>query len=165
MDKKMSINVLGAILMVVFLLLTFSPYWSLGSGEASISIQKYLWFPSDQKALVSSLTEQLGLAKSFDITTIVLAPLGTMVLCAIGVVVTCIKARSGWVPVFPAAAGLIGLVGYLSNDVFRLGFAWMLHMIICIALFVIGMYGIVCNLVAFIQEQAKEKERRALRGY
>ena len=156
MAKKMSINILGAILMIVLLVLMFSPYWQLGGSEGSISIQKYIWFPKDQKALQSYIDDQLGV-KKFDVTSIVLMPVLTMVLCAFGVVLSCIKRRSSWVAIFPTAAGLIGLLGYLSHDVFKLGAGWILHLIVCIAVFVAGLYGLAYGLFIYRHDQVLEK--------
>ena len=130
-------NVICAVLMVILLVLQFSSFWQFGENqETSVSIQGYIWFPSDHNDLVKYFEEATG--TDHDINSILLPPILTLVLGAVGAVLCLIKADQIWTPAFPIVCGAVGAWGYLTKAVFKLGVNWPLHLVVCIAMLIVG---------------------------
>ena len=146
MAKRMGLNFLGGVLMIVLLILMFSPYWFIEVGKPGISIQDYVWFPGHHKDLVNYFNDELAV-KKFDVTTMATMPVLNLVICALGALACFFKSRKAWASAFPTAAGLLGIVNYLSQDTLRLGSGWAIHLVVCIAMFVVGMCGLFNALI------------------
>ena len=130
-------NVIAAVLMVVLLVLHFTPFWQYGDNqEQATSIQGYIWFPSDNGSLDKYIKANADPDHSVD--SILTMPILVLILGAVGAAFCLAKADQLWTGIFPAACGAVGLWGYLSKAAFQLGTNWVLHMIVCIALILIG---------------------------
>ena len=134
------IRLLCALLMVILLVTQFTPFWHYGEAGESCSISSYVWFPTDNKALETWLTEQDG---RHDLNSFVGMPILVLALSAVGAVVCLIKPDSGMVSLLPAACGAAGVIGYLAVPALKLGTGWMWHLLICAVLLVLGIYGAV----------------------
>lgn len=135
----------SALLMAILLVLQFTPFWQYGEAGESCSISGYVWFPSDQKQLESWITAQ---AEDHDLNSFVGMPILVLVLSAVGAVLCLIKPDSGWTPVLPAACGVAGLIAYLGSAALRLGTGWTWHLLICIVLTALGIYGLTLQVKA-----------------
>ncbi len=138
-NKAAACMVVSAILMVILLVLQFTPFWHYGEAGESCSISGYVWFPSDQKALESWLGTQ---AENHDLNSFVGMPILILLLSAVGAVICMIKPDAGAAPLLPAACGLAGIIGYLTTPALKLGAGWAWHLLICIALLALGVYGL-----------------------
>ena len=148
------INILCAILMVILLAMQFMPYWHMEEKEKSVSIQGFTWFPTDNQDLESFIREETGEA-DFGVTRIIGMPILELFLCAIGAVLCCCKSSNPLMLIFPTAAGLFGLWGYLTKPAFRLGGSWAFHLILCIILLILGAAGLVYGL----KDRVKDKKK------
>jgi len=57
-------------------------------------------------------------------------------------VICLIKPDNGLTALLPAACGLAGMIGYLTTPALKLGTGWTWHLLICIVLLVLGVYGL-----------------------
>ena len=134
-------NVIGAVLLVVLLVLQFTPFWQYGEAqEETTSIQGYIWFPTDNSALEKHLKATVDSSHTVD--SILMMPILVLVLGAVGTALCLAKADQLWAGIFPAACGAVGLWGYMTKAAFRVGSNWLLHVIVCIALIFIGIAAI-----------------------
>ncbi len=136
--KTKGISILCACLMVLLLVLQFVPYWQYGEEPEDVSIQRFVWFPTDCKGLEKQIGEEI-LDPGFSVGRIVLMPILELLLCAAGSVLCLLKGEEKWVSLFPVAAGGFGIWGYL-NPAFRLGSLWTLHFAVCILLLAAGAF-------------------------
>ncbi len=133
-------NMICAVLMVILLVLQFCPFWQFGENqESSASIQGYIWFPTEHGDLETYFEEATG--SDYSINSILIPPILTLVLGAAGIVLCLIKSNQIWASIFPIACGAVGIWGYLGKAVFKLGVNWQMHLVICIAMLVVGVVG------------------------
>lgn len=148
MSKKPSVsmlNLVSAALMLVLLILQFTPFWHFdGESEQSSSIQSYVWFPEDHKELDSYLSESCGV--DYSLNSIVAMPVLVLVLGAVGVVLCIMKGRHWATALLPAACGLVGTWGYLSRAAYHLGSGWGFHLVLCIAVLILGVSAAVLGV-------------------
>ena len=67
MKKTQTLNFVSVVLMAVYVILLFLPFWSYDG--ISSSIQSYIWFPGEKAELTAYLTAQLG--ESYTINNII----------------------------------------------------------------------------------------------
>lgn len=138
-------NVVCAVLMLLLVVLQFLPFWhyTANDAEAAASIQAYIWFPDDHKALESYLAEQID---GYSINSIVLMPILHLLLGVTGLVL-CLKMCSHpLVALFPTTVGGVGLWGFLSQAALRMGSMWWLQLLICLMLTGMGVYALIVGL-------------------
>ncbi len=133
-------NLICAVLMVFLLVLQFTPFWSFGEDAETASIQGYVWFPTDHGSLEKYIEEATG--SKHDINSILAMPILVLLLGAAGSLLCLIKHDQIWTAAFPVACGACGMWGYLSKAAFRLGTNWPFHLVLCIAMFVVGLLSI-----------------------
>ncbi len=139
-NKAAMCMLISAVLMVILLVLQFTPFWHHGEAGESCSISSYVWFPGDQKALETWLGSQ---AADHDLNSFVGMPILILALSAAGAVICLIKPDKGATPLLSTACGLAGMIGYLTTPALKLGTGWAWHLLICIALLALGVYGVV----------------------
>ena len=139
--KIRTLNLVSAIIMVILLVMQFMPYWHLGDEAKDVSIQGFTWFPTDHKDLESKIAEKTR-DVDFVVTHIIAMPILELLLCAAGAVCCCFMSKNPLMLLFPSAAGLFGLWGYLTQPAFRLGGTWLVHVAICVALLILGAGGL-----------------------
>ena len=138
-NKTAMCMVICAVLMAILLFLQFAPFWHYGEAGETCSISSYVWFPGDHKALENWLISQ---ADGHDLNSFVGMPILILVLSAIGTVICLLKPDKSLTPVLPVGCGLAGVIGYLGTPALRLGAGWVWHLLICVALLGLGIYGI-----------------------
>ena len=113
---------------------TFLPFWSYDG--ISSSIQSYIWFPGEKAELTAYLTAQLG--ESYTINNIIWPPILSFVAAVVGVILCAMYNDEPLMCLIPIIGGLIGAWGYLTTPAFQLGGNWILHLVVCIAMILIG---------------------------
>ena len=128
-DPK-TINLICIGLMLLMLILQFVPFWHY-DGTAS-SINGYVWFPTDHADTEAWLQSQIG--DWFTIQHLFAQPVLQLLLAVIGIIVCLAGADSKWPLLIPAACGVVGVWGYLSESALQLGSGWIFHLIVSIAM-------------------------------
>ena len=134
MKKTQTLNFVSVVLMAVYVILLFLPFWSYDG--ISSSIQSYIWFPGEKAELTAYLTAQLG--ESYTINNIIWPPILSFVAAAVGVILCAMYNDEPLMCLIPIVGGLIGVWGYLTTPAFQLGGNWILHLVVCIAMILIG---------------------------
>lgn len=131
------LNVVCAVLMLILLVLQFLPFWSYGDPSVSVSIQEYIWFPGDHTGLDKELTALVS--ADYSINDVLLMPILTLVLGAVGIVMCLFKSSNSRISLLPTACGLVGAFGYLTGAAFQVGSGWALHLVVCLLLVCAGL--------------------------
>lgn len=134
MKKTQTLNFVSVVLMAVYVILLFLPFWSYDG--ISSSIQSYIWFPGEKAELTAYLTAQLG--ESYTINNIIWPPILSFVAAVVGVILCAMYNDEPLMCLIPIVGGLIGAWGYLTTPAFQLGGNWILHLVVCIAMILIG---------------------------
>lgn len=134
MKKTQTLNFVSVVLMAVYVILLFLPFWSYDG--ISSSIQSYIWFPGEKAELTAYLTAQLG--ESYTINNIIWPPILSFVAAVVGVILCAMYNDESLMCLIPIVGGLIGAWGYLTTPAFQLGGNWILHLVVCIAMILIG---------------------------
>ncbi|MBE5783418.1 MAG: hypothetical protein E7329_08920 [Clostridiales bacterium] len=134
LDRASAPNFLSALVMAVIVVLLFTPFWHFGEGEAAqaVSINSYVWFPSDNTQVESYFQEALG--EKPEINSVIVMPILLLIFGAIGTVLCILKADQPFVAVFPASVGVAGIWGFATVPALRLGSTWGIMLALCIAL-------------------------------
>lgn len=133
-----------AALMVVLLVLQFTPFWHFMDGEeqAAVSISSYVWFPADYANVDDYLS---GTIDDYSINDMLTTPILLQVLCAAGAALCLIRAGHPLVLILPLAAGIAGTIGYLTTPALHMGGNWVLHLLISILLLAAAAAGLILN--------------------
>ena len=134
-NRLSACNVIAAILMVVLLILQFTPFWQYGENQTA-SVQGYIWFPSDHQELETYFLDTTGI--SYDVNAVLMPPILMLIVGVIGVVLCLSRSDAAWTAVCPIACGGLTLWGFLTNAVLRLGCTWLLQLLIGSMLLLIG---------------------------
>ncbi|MBR3873906.1 MAG: hypothetical protein IKJ26_07010 [Clostridia bacterium] len=131
------LNLLCAILMIALLVCQFSPFWQYGEpdSQTAVSINGYIWFPTDNAALTKQLQ---SIDPDHEVDGILAMPLLHLLLCVAGIILCLFKPDTAAAPLFPLAAGLVGIWGYLAKPVFQAGMGWQLHLALCVLMALAG---------------------------
>lgn len=129
-------NIVCALMMLVLLILQFTPFWQYGEEGASASIGAYVWFPTENAAVGTAIKEAVG--DDFTIESIVGVAVLLLLLSAAGIAACLIKMNSPVVSALPVACGLVGLYSFLTKPALRLGMNWGFQLALCIAMLIIG---------------------------
>lgn len=140
-DAKNLTRLVCAMLLLAVFAMQFLPFWHYGEqNEISRSINGYIWFPTDHNDLTSHL--QTVVRADYKIEQILVVPIASMILSAVGCVLCFFKRDQFYTMLFPFFCGLIGLFGYLREPVFRLGNGWQIHMLLYAALLILSIYSL-----------------------
>ena len=128
-----------AALLLVLLVMQFTPFWHYGEAGETVSISGYIWFPSDHNDLTSYLQQMVG--SDFTIDTILVPCILMLLLSAAGAVLCVIKPGEWLASLLAVACGLSGVIGFLTCPALRLGSAWAMQLLLCILLLCGGGYA------------------------
>ena len=129
-----------AALMLVLLVLQFTPYWHYGeAGKAASSISSYIWFPTNHTDLTAHLQQLTG-NPSFLVNNVLIPCLLMLLLSIAGTVLCILKPGSVWTSVVTAACGLSGVLGMMFKPALRLGSTWVLMLVLCLVLVTASVY-------------------------
>ncbi len=142
------VSILVAIMMLALLAMQFMPFWS--AKDDSASIQGFIWAPGEHKALekffkgeYSDLYESRYVINGFYMMPVI------VFICSIAGTVMCLTKPCEWIwYLLPVICGFFGVWGYLSQPMFQLGPNWIIHLVLCIAVAVVGLIGLICNLLS-----------------
>lgn len=149
-EKKMNrtkiLNLICAALMLVMIVLQFTPFWHFADGEEqlSASVNGYVWFPEDHKDLTKYL--QAEVSEDFKVGQIVGAPIVQLVAGAAGIVLCLLRPKNPLVSLLPVIGGAAGVYGYLTHAALQLGSGWGLHLIVAAATLVTAAAALICAL-------------------
>lgn len=129
-----------AALLLVLLVMQFTPFWHIPESGEAVSIGGYIWFPTEHTDLTSYLQETIS--EDFLVNNVLIPCILMLVLSAFGIVLCVIKAGDLLPSLFPAACGLSGIIGFLAKPALRLGSGWVWMLLISIVLLAGGVYAI-----------------------
>ena len=132
------VNTACAALMLLLFACQLLPFWS-AEGE-SASIQGYIWFPHHYNGLSSFFKAEAGLT----VNDIILMPIIVAVVGLLGAFLCLRKSDRVWTAICPAVCGLAGMIGYLTQPVFRMGNLWWLHLLLSVAIVAAAVGLVVC---------------------
>lgn len=137
-SRLRTFNLIVAVLIVVLNILTFLPFWRCG-GE-SVSINGYVWTPTEHSSLETAMAEELG--EKIDINEIVRMPALMVLPGWIGLALCLIKSDSPLQMIATLPFGVLGLIGYLGCDALRLGSFWWLMAALSAAVIAVDLIGL-----------------------
>ena len=149
MTRTRSINIICVLLMILLVVLQWTPFWTFESaknGTQTASIQQYIWTPTELTDLTKHLQTETGIA-GFSVEKIMLTPLFELILFIAGLILCTWKGNRPLTAIIPIAIGLVGIFGYLSNPAFQLGSGWSLHFVVCVVLKDLGIVNLLMNWV------------------
>lgn len=135
-------NTVCAVLMLLLFVCQLMPFWS-AEGE-SASIQGYIWFCQHYNGLSSFFKAEAGVT----VNDMVLMPVIVVVSSLLGAFLCLWKSKRAWTAICPVICGIAGIVGYLSQPVFRMGNLWWLHLLVSIAVLISAVGIVVCRIKA-----------------
>lgn len=130
--RMQAISMITAVLTLAVSVMMFLPFWHF--EEQSISINSYVWKPSEHTDFERSLAEELG--HKPDVNQIVRMPALMFLPEWIGIALCLIMRTSAWQMICTLPFGVFGVIGFLSSDALRLGSTWRLMMILCFAIII-----------------------------
>lgn len=133
-----TINLAVAILIVVINILTFIPFWHCG-GE-SVSINGYVWMPTEHSSLETAMSEELG--EKVNINDIVRMPALMVLPGWIGLALCLLQSGNPLQMIATIPFGVMGLIGYLGCDALRLGSFWWLMAALSATVIVLDLIGL-----------------------
>lgn len=137
-DRMRTVNIIVAVLVLVTSVMMFLPFWHY--GDQSVSINSYVWMPSEHAELEKYFVEELG--HKTDINQIVRMPALMFLPGWIGVVLCLVKRNNAWHMICTLPFGILGVISFLSCDALRIGSAWWLMMILCFAIILADLIGL-----------------------
>lgn len=151
-NLKVVCSFVCAALMLAILVMMFVPYWSYtGTNEdtfepedRTVSINGYLWFPSDHSELEDVFNEG-NTGDEIDANTIAL-PIGMQILFGAFALVVCLwKPKVTAVGALPVVCGLFGIYGYLAVSALRMTSPalWIINLVLSVLAVVAGVLMIV----------------------
>jgi len=146
-------NLICTALASLLLVLNFLPFWSYDGMHTSI--QGFVWFPNDHEPLTTWFAGQIP---DYGINGVVGAPILILLCTVASVVVTIWKKDSSFAAVIPAACGIVGIWGYLTNPILQLGTTWVLHLIVSILLLAAALFTCFVPIKNLILKKRKDKE-------
>ena len=138
MKKIKTVNLIAAILVLTVSVMMFLPFWHWDGQSASIN--GYVWMPSEHTTLEKYLSDTLGYKTN--VNEIVRMPALMFLLGWVGVALCLIKMDSAWQMLCTIPFGIFGIIGFFSCDALRLGSAWQLMLILCFAIVILDLIGL-----------------------
>ena len=143
LNRTSGLNYACAAVMLLMVVLLFVPFWN--TGEQTVSINSYVWMPSGQTKLEAYFADALG--EKVDINSVVTAPVLLLVLGVLGAALSIFKGQSAFGSLLGIPFGIVGIWGYATCPVLRLGSLWGLHLALCIAALALSVGALVSGLL------------------
>lgn len=132
---RKTMNILCAVLMLVLLVCQFLPYWSIDGDTASIA--GYVWLSEEGNAFTEHFRSTLN-DPDFYAGKIVLMNVIMIAAGAIGII-SCLFRSEDWQSIiFPGVCGIFGVISYLAYPAYRMGSAWLLHLLLSIGILLLA---------------------------
>ena len=151
-NPKVICGIVCAAIMLAILVMMFVPYWSytgrnedtFAPEDRTVSINGYLWFPSDHSELETAFNEG-NTGDDIDANKIAF-PIGMQILFAgFGIALCLWKPKVTAVGALPIATGLFGIYGYAFVSALRMTSPalWIINLVLSVAALVGGITFIV----------------------
>ncbi|MBQ2756052.1 MAG: hypothetical protein IJF27_05220 [Oscillospiraceae bacterium] len=138
------VNYVAIPLMAVVLVLTFLP--SLTYGGETLSVQTLAWLPLEHKDFVKAIEEFFGY-EELDLNAFVTFPLLQMIAGVVGGILCAKNGANPFVSLIPCAFGVLGVLGYFSNEVLASSSYAVISLVICIVVAVISLASAVIGII------------------
>lgn len=122
--------IICALLMVALAAYQFMPFWTV--GEDSTSLQGYTWFPDNHKAISKFFRSEIN--PDYKVNDVILLPIVSLVVGALGAILCLIYPKKLWIIVFPILDSVMGIVSYLTNPYIQMGEGWQIGLALSIAI-------------------------------
>ena len=135
----------------------------------SVSINDYVWMPFNHEACnvdgisdpdngkvgMSGLENFLNskLDEPVEIEKVLRMPIAYLIIAILGLLIAISSPKKLGVPVLTLIGGVVALFGYLTDPVFALGSAWIVHVVVSALLIVAGLGTIIFRIV---KKESKE---------
>lgn len=154
-----------ALLMILVFVMLFLPFWHFTTTEKvkqadgtrvevevenDISINSYVWFPEDNKALRNELKTLTESKKAINVTETVTQPILMLVLSFVGTGLCLIKPKAKITPVLPILLGAAGIWCFAAEPIYRFGSHWVPLLVCCVL-------AMCCGLADFVLKLIKKK--------
>jgi len=149
---RKTMNILCAVLMLVLLVCQFLPFWSIDGDAASIA--GFIWLPFDHEGLTSHFQTTLN-DPDFYAGKIVLMNAIVIAASAIGTIFCLSHSEDWWSTIFPGVCGIFGVISYLAVPAYRMGSAWLLHLLLSIGILLLAAIA----FYPWLKEKIAEKAR------
>lgn len=134
-------NIIVAVLILAVCLMMFMPFWHY--DEESVSINGYVWFPTEHSSLETYLEGELGYKT--EINQIIRMPIIMFVTGWIGIFLCFFKLSGAWQMICSLPFGVCGFIGFITCGALRLGNLWWLMMLLCIAVVLVDIVGLILS--------------------
>lgn len=128
------LNYICAGVAMVLVVLQFIPFWgcyqckTCGDGKI-ISINEYIWFANDHKTGLTTVLQKYYIP-GFRVLDVVSTSVLIQVTSLIALAMCIIRPAKLMAPLFALIAGLVCIVGYLTQPVYQMGQLWQLHLVV-----------------------------------
>ena len=158
---KLCNYICAALALILVLMQLFAPFWSFqkdGKVE-TYSINEFAWLEPTETTLVNQFAMELfgGVTRAEKIPAviyIVALTASVLLLCVFSVIFCIKKARNGMVAIVPALAGLVGVIEFAINPVFRMGSMWIIQLVVAALLLIAATVTIIIGSKANAQEKS-----------
>ena len=171
-------NAVCFLLLLVMLGTQCLPFWRCedckNHEEAKdVSIAEYTLVPKKHSPITKGMTDvylniygenlldEKGKPFKFQANDTVIPCIIIIVACAFSVAMLMKKPGSHWFPIFPFAAGLGGVIGYLTIAALEVGLNWQLHLIAAIVLTLASGGTLLYYITKHIKTKANAKKMTA----
>lgn len=166
-SKKTIPCYVAAVLMLVVFVMMFLPMWHFTTTEKvkqadgtrvevevqnDISMNSYVWFPEDNKALRNELKTLMESKKAINVTETVTQPIIMLVVSVVGAGFCLIKPKSKIAPALPILLGAATIWCFAEEAIYRVGSNLWIPMLVFAVLAMCC--GIVAYAVMFIKKKA-----------
>ncbi len=142
-----------AVLMLVLLILQYQPFWTV--GKETVSIAEFIWRPKEHKDFTKYFenfySDVLHTSVKFSMNHINIAHISIFVCCIVGMILCCARPGKWIFYLLPIYGGIAGACGYAQSFIYQLGQNWVLHMILCILVAIVGGVGMVCSWLGSVR--------------
>lgn len=133
MEKTKIFNWVCVVLMGLIIVLQMLPFWKYDASLPGVAIQQYVWLIPDNMDVQEYLAPYVVVNGKHFINSVIGMPLLVLASGLVGIVLN-LRNNNVYTTLLPLFCGAIGVWGYLALPAFQLGTAWVLHLIVCIAL-------------------------------
>ena len=161
---KKILSYVCALLMIFMFVLQFVPVdnWSHNVREKDgdtyieytekLSINEYFWVKANNTPAKMHLQ---SVAPGYDVNKTVPVPFIMFFLCIVGAVFCIIKPDVGGMALMPLAAGIIGVVGYLTMPLLATVNLWALYFGVSVAMIVVALADLILNVISSKKKREK----------
>ena len=171
-------NAVCFLLLLVMFATQCLPFWRCENCKKheearDISIVEYTLVPKNHSSITKGMTDvyldiygqdlvdEKGKPFKFQANDTVIPCLVVIIACIISVVRIIKKPGSKWFPIFPFAAGLGGVIGYLTIAALEVGLNWQLHLIAAIVLTLVSGGTLLYYIIKYLKAKSSAKKIKA----